>query len=154
MPPPPPVSPANGATTEDFNIVLKVNPVTAKFANVSQFAYQFQILLNNQVVKEFRTSTSTQWTVTDLENNTTYTLARSRRVRARSSGPGRDPWTFKTPDIPEGYINGGELYDPLYNGKTVGQLVGAVTFIPGVRRQDRRPDQLHRVPPAADRRRR
>ncbi len=73
VPPPTPVSPANGATTEDFNIVLKVNPVTAKFADVSTFAYRFQILLNNQVVKEFRTSTTTQWTVTDLENNTTYT---------------------------------------------------------------------------------
>ena len=131
VPPPTPVSPANGATTEDFNIVLKVNPVTAKFADVSTFAYRFQILLNNQVVKEFRTSTTTQWTVTDLENNTTYTW----HARAESGtffGPWSDPWTFKTPEIPEGYINGGELYDPLYNGKTVGQPVGAVTFIPGV----------------------
>jgi hypothetical protein len=131
VPPPPPVSPANGATLEDFNIVLKVNPVTAKYADVSQFAYRFQILLNNQVIKEFRTSTSTQWTVTDLDNNTTYSW-HARAEQGTFFGPWSDAWTFKTPEIPEGYISGGELYDPLYNGKTVGQPVGAVTFIPGV----------------------
>ena len=131
VPPPTPVSPGNGATTEDFNIVLKVNPVTAKFADVSAFAYRFQVLLNNQVVKEFRTSTTTQWTVTDLENNTTYTW-HARAEQGTFFGPWSEPWTFKTPEIPEGYINGGELYDPLYNGKTVGQPVGPVTFIPGV----------------------
>jgi hypothetical protein len=131
VPPPTPVSPANGATLEDFNIVLKVNPVTAKYADVSAFAYRFQVLLNNQVVKEFRTSTTTQWTVTDLENNTTYTW-HARAEQGTFFGPWSEPWTFKTPEIPEGYISGGELYDPLYNGKTVGQPVGAVTFIPGV----------------------
>lgn len=131
VPPPPPVSPANGATLEDFNIVLKVNAVTAKFADVSQFAYRFQIMLNNQVVKEFRTSTSTQWTVTDLDNNTTYAW-HARAEQGNFFGPWSDAWTFKTPEIPEGYINGGELYDPLFNGKTVGQPVGPVTFIPGV----------------------
>jgi hypothetical protein len=31
-----------------------------------------------------------------------------------------------------GYIRGNELYDPLINGKTVGQIHGPVTFIPGV----------------------
>jgi hypothetical protein len=131
VPPPPPVSPANGATLEDFNIVLKVNSVTAKYADVSQFAYHFQILLNNQVVREFRTSTTTQWTVTDLDSNTTYTW-HARAEQGNYFGPWSDSWTFKTPEIPEGYINGGELYDPLYNGKTVGQPVGPVTFIPGV----------------------
>jgi hypothetical protein len=131
VPAPTPVSPANGATLEDFNIVLKVNPVTAKYADVSQFAYRFQILLNNQVVKEFRTSTTTQWTVTDLENNTTYTW-HARAELGTNFGPWSDGWTFKTPEIPEGYINGGELYDPLFNGKTVGVPHGAVSFIPGV----------------------
>src|SRR4249919_3855999 len=56
VPPPPLVSPANGTTLQDFNLVLKVSPVTAKFANVTTFAYHFQILLNNNVVKEFRSS--------------------------------------------------------------------------------------------------
>lgn len=130
-PPPTPVSPANGATAEDFNIVLKVNPVTAKYADVSNFAYRFQVLLNNAVVKEFRTSTSTQWAVSDLDNNTTYTW-HARAELGTAFGPWSDNWTFKTPEIPEGYINGGEVYDPLFNGKTVGIIHGAVSFIPGV----------------------
>ena len=131
VPPPPLVSPANGTTLQDFNLVLKVSPVTAKFANVTTFAYHFQILLNNNVVKEFRTSTTTQWTVTDLNSNVTYSW-RARAEQGPYFGPWSDPWTFKTPEIPEGYINGGELYDPLYNGKTVGTVIGPVTFIPGV----------------------
>lgn len=129
VPPPTPTAPANGAQTADFNIVLKVNPVTAKFVNISNFAYHFQILLNNQVVREFRTSTSTQWSVEDLDSNVTY----SWHARAESGsyfGPWSDTWTFKTPDIPSGYIHSDEVYDPLFNGKTVGQIFGPVTMIP------------------------
>src|SRR5262245_40116958 len=131
VPAPTPVSPATGGTTEDFNIILKVTPVTAKYADVSKFAYAFQVLLNNQVVKEFRTSTSTQWAVSDLDSNTTYTW-HARAELGTAFGPWSDNWTFKTPEIPEGYINGGELYDPLFNGKTVGTIHGAVSFVPGV----------------------
>ena len=69
--------------------------------------------------------------MTDLDNNTTYSW-HARAEQGTFFGPWSDAWTFKTPEIPEGYINGGELYDPLYNGKTVGNPVGAVTFIPGV----------------------
>ena len=58
-------------------------------------------------------------------------LACARRAGQRRSAPGPTPWTFITPDQPEGYIHGGELYDPLVNGKTIGQVVGSVTFIPG-----------------------
>jgi hypothetical protein len=129
VPPPTPVSPANGATTEDFNIVLKVNPVTALFADVSTFAYRFQILLNNQVVKEFRTSTTTQWAVADLENNTTYSW-HCRAEQGPFFGPWSDLWTLKTPDVPKGYIHSDEVYDPLLDGTTVGEIHGPVTLIP------------------------
>jgi hypothetical protein len=129
VPPPTPTSPANGTQTVDFNIVLKVNPVTAKFVNISTFAYHFQILLNGQVVREFRTSAGTQWAVEELDSNVTY----SWHARAESGpyfGPWSDTWTFKTPDIPLGYIHSDEVYDPLNNGKTVGQIFGPVTLIP------------------------
>src|SRR5439155_15387647 len=72
VPAPVNVLPANAAQLQDFNITLKVNPVKALFVNETQFAYHFQVLLNNQVVREFRTSTATQWNLTDLDNNTTY----------------------------------------------------------------------------------
>ena len=54
-----------------------------------------------------------------------------RAEQGTAFGPWSDTWTFITPDQPEGYIRGGELYDPLVNGKTIGQVVGSVTFIPG-----------------------
>lgn len=129
VPPPTLVSPGNGQQAQDFNIVLKLNPVTAKFVNVSTFAYRFQILLNSQVVREFRTSTSTQWAVDSLDSNVTYSW-RARAEQGEFFGPWSDTWTFKTPEIPEGYIQAGELYDPLTNGKTVGSINGAVSFHP------------------------
>src|SRR5262245_10512568 len=71
VPAPTPTAPANGAQAADFNIVLKVNPVTAKFVNETNFAYHFQILLNGQVVREFRSS-ATQWAIEELDSNVTY----------------------------------------------------------------------------------
>ena len=44
-----------------------------------------------------------------------------------------------------GYIRGNEVYDPLTNGKTVGEIVGPVTFIPGVGVRLEDPQQLHSV---------
>ena len=131
VPAPTPTAPANGAQAVDFNITLKVNPVTAKFVNESNFAYHFQLLLNNQVVREFRTSSSTQWTLQDLDSSVTYSW-HARAEQGAYFGPWSDAWTFKTPDIPLGYIHADEVYDPLNNGKTVGQIVGPVTLIPNV----------------------
>jgi hypothetical protein len=131
VPAPPLVSPADGAKLEDFEIVLKLNPVTAKFTNVSTFAYRFQLMLDGQVVRDFRTSTTTEWKPEDLENNVTYGW-RARAEQGSYFGPWSATWTFTTPDKPSGYITGGELYDPLTDGKTVGTVHGSVTFIPNV----------------------
>jgi hypothetical protein len=44
------------------------------------------------------------------------------------------PWSadasFRAPS--GGYIRGNEVFDPLTNGRTVGEIIGPVTFIPGV----------------------
>ena len=37
-----------------------------------------------------------------------------------------------TPEQPDAYIRGNELYDPLIDGKTIGTIHGPVTFIPGL----------------------
>jgi hypothetical protein len=124
-------SPANGTNLQDADVFLVTNPVTAKFTNATQFAYRFQILLNGQVVRELRTSNSTQWKLPELESNTTYSW-RVRAEQGTSFGPWAAEWTFKTADQPPGYIRGGEVYDPLIDGKSVGILHGPVTFIPGV----------------------
>jgi hypothetical protein len=131
VPAPTPVSPANGAQLEDFNVVLKVNPVKALFTDDTTFAYRFQILLGGNVLREFRTSSSTEWTIPDLDNNVTYSW-HARAEKGAYFGPWSSTFTFRTPDVPQGYIKGGELYDPLTAGTTVGRIVGPVTFIPGV----------------------
>lgn len=128
VPPPTQTAPANGATIDQFEATLKVNGVTGKFVNTTQFAYRFQLLVNNTVARDFRTST-TEWHVSDLDVNVTYGW-RARAEQGQFVGPWSATWTFKTPDIPEGYIAGGEVYDPLWNGKTVGTPSGPTVFIP------------------------
>ena len=130
VPAPTQTSPANGSNIDQFETTLKVNPVTALFTNTSQFAYKFQLLVNGTVVREFRTSFFTEWKATDLDTNVTYGW-RVRAELATSFGPWSPTWTFKTPDVPEGYIAGGEVYDPLWTGKSVGNINGAVEFING-----------------------
>jgi hypothetical protein len=133
------VSPANGVELENFDLVLRVNPVTAKFTDETRFAYRFQILRDGQPVGDHRTSNSTEWEVnlSSLEVDTTYSW-RARAERGIAFGPWSEPWTFTTPEIPQGYNVPGELYDPLYTGRTVGTVNGPVTFIPGegVRMED------------------
>ena len=125
-------SPANGATLDQFETTLKVNPSVARFApEVTQFAYKFELLVNGQVVRDFRTSSFTEWKITDLDINVTYGW-RCRAEQGQYFGPWSATWTFKTPDIPEGYIAGGEVYDPLWNGKTVGTINGPTTFVKDV----------------------
>ena len=137
VPAPAQSAPANGSALEQFETTLKVNAVTANFVATSQFAYRFQLLLNGQVVREFRTSSFTEWHVTGLDVNLTYGW-RARAEQGQMFGPWSATWTFKTPDIPEGYIAGGEVYDPLWNGKTVGTVNGPAEFIPntGVKLHD------------------
>ena len=47
------------------------------------------------------------------------------------------PWSPRTafvevPPIVAGYIRGNELYDPLYTGKSIGEISGPYEFVPGV----------------------
>ena len=59
------------------------------------------------------------------------TVARASRVLRERPAHGRPARrSSRRPAV--GYLRGGELYDPLINGKTIGNIVGPVTFIPGV----------------------
>jgi hypothetical protein len=128
---PTPVSPANGSTLADSNVPLRIGAATAKFVSSSgPLAYRFQILLNGQVVKEARL-VALEWALPDLESNTTYSW-RARAEQGTFFGPWAAEWTFKTAEQPDGYIRGGEVYDPLIDGRSVGIRHGPVTFIPGV----------------------
>ena len=128
--PPTPQAPANGVRLENFPPLLQVGAAQGKFAPVT-VAHRFQILDGTTVVADHRTS-GTSWAVdAALTENKTYGW-RARGEQGSHFGPWSATWTFTTPEQPTGYIRGSEVYDPLVNGQTVGQVAGAVTFIPGV----------------------
>ena len=64
-----------------------------------------------------------------LEFEQPYTW-RVRAVLNAARGPWSANASFRAPS--GGYIRGNEVYDPLVNGRTGGEIVGPVTFIPGV----------------------
>jgi len=77
------------------------------------------------------TSTTSYTLPIKLEVDKTYTW-RARAEYAGEPGPWSAAGSFMTPKDPEGYIRGNEVFDPLINGKSIGQIVGPATFIPGV----------------------
>ena len=127
---PAPQAPANGSTLDTFTPTLTVTRSTFKFQGTGAITQRFQLLNGSTVLREFTTS-GTTWKPTNLANKTTYGW-RARGEQGAKFGPWAETWTFTTPDQPEGYSRPGELYDPLIDGKTVGDIHGAVTFIPGV----------------------
>jgi hypothetical protein len=132
---PTPESPANGSTVDDFAPTLVVANAAGKFV-AAQLDYQFQVadpagnVIETTGPLPAGNGRTSHIVTAKLETNTIYTW----HARARQ-GLNVGPWstsTFKTPDRPEGYIRGNEVYDPLIDGKTVGHIVGSVSFIPGV----------------------
>jgi hypothetical protein len=127
---PTPTAPANGSRLDTFTPVLTVTASTAKYQTGVALAHRFQLLNGSTVVAEFRTA-GTTWTVNaSLNENATYGW-RVRGEQGAAFGPWSPTWTFTTPEQPKGYVRGNEVYDPLVNGTTVGQVHGPVTFIPG-----------------------
>jgi hypothetical protein len=135
---PTPESPVNGAQPD--TLVLSAGKSTGSFNKGldGEYSYEFQIMNagNSLVCASFvpgGSGSSVTWTPTcNLELDANHTW----RVRAVTQNPGgqmaNGPWSstasFKSPL--GGYIRGDELFDPLYNGKTVGQIIGSATFVP------------------------
>jgi hypothetical protein len=128
--PPEPVSPANNAQLEDFEVVLSVNPSTAKFIAGVTFNYRFQLLKGSNVVSQSPSRSARTWRLTELDNDTTYGW-RARAELGADFGPWSEIRTFTTPDQPEGYMIPGELYDPLFDGRSVGIVIGSTSWVPG-----------------------
>ena len=129
------VSPTNGAQPD--SLVLTASKSDGKFVKGMQLSYQFQISTDGgQIV-----SACTQNVEADANSpNVTYepTCALEFdanykwKVRARN-GDNVGPWSadasFKAPA--GGYIRGNEVFDPLTNGRTAGDLNGPIQFIAG-----------------------
>ncbi len=134
---PTPVSPANGSMLQDpggglaSDATLKIQAAAGVYAPISSPTYRYQLMDGAGVLIKAQTGTALTSQFYTLEYDKTYKW----RVRAEVGalfGPWSDTWSFKTPAIPSGYINGTEVYDPLTDGKSVGIVRGPATFIPGV----------------------
>jgi hypothetical protein len=136
---PTPQSPVNGAQPD--TLVLTAGKASGSFDQglSGTYSYEFQIMNTGNTVVCSQTvpggsDSTVSWTPgCDLELDANLTW----RVRAKTQNPAgqmaNGPWSsaasFKSPI--GGYIRGDELYDPLYNGRTVAQpqdVVGA-TFV-------------------------
>jgi len=133
---PTPQSPINGVKLPQGEpVVLTFGDSTASFAAAVPLTYRIEVMnagggnVETAVVGSGGGTTSRVVTAA-LEGEQTYRW----RVRAEYNGA-FGPWStvqsFIAPPN-DGYIRGNELYDPLINGKTVGEIHGPVEFIPGV----------------------
>ncbi len=124
---PAPQSPSG--RTDSSQPTLVIGPATGKYSSAA-FSYRFQLMRGSTVVDE-GTSATTSWRVSKaLEMDTSYTW-KARAEHQGSYGPWSSTMTFSTPAFIEGYIRAQEIYDPLTNGKTVGEVHGAVEWIIG-----------------------
>ena len=131
VPAPTPVAPINGAQPD--TLVLTTNRVTGKFDTSLNPSYEFRIKTSGGSVVSACSSVvapgdggTVSYTPTctlDLDTPHTWSV---RGVFGGAVGPWSADASFKTPL--GGYNNGSEIYDPLYNGKTVGQINGPVSF--------------------------
>lgn len=131
------VSPTNDFVVDGVRPTLICNAVSAPIP--VPMAYDFELYNPSNVKVRTEIVDGTSWSVQGLDYETRYTW----RVRATASyvaadgrtvqtyGPWSDTGSFVTPNN-RGYIRGNELYDPLFNGETIGQIHGPTHFIPGV----------------------
>lgn len=133
------VSPNNDIETDSRTPTLVLNNATATFADVP-LAYRFQVQDATGKVFEERLVNAgsggrTSYTLTNtLAVDQRYTWT-ARAEYQGGNGPWADKASFRSPKIPEGYLRGNEVYDPLNGGRavgSVGRIVGPHTWIPGV----------------------
>lgn len=140
--PPTPTAPVNAAKLSDTvgGVTLVVANAAPLYGTRPTLAYRFEvynaagtrIYTNTSAVSGGSSGTTSHVVNAALEPNQTYAW----QARAEYLGSFVTAWspraTFVTPDVPVGYVNGSELYDPLTNGTTIGQVHGPVEFVPGV----------------------
>ena len=134
VPAPTLVSPINDAKLDDVP-VLKANTVSSIYgSSACALSYEFEVKdPNNTIIPTDLQATPTLTVTAQLAFETRHTW-RVRATCQTSSPRAVGPWSATGSFISStgGYIRGSEVYDPLINGKTVGQINGPVQFIPGV----------------------
>lgn len=113
-----------GTRTYEFQISDSAGFTNATTSNVTGFA----AAIGKAGVPEGANG-KTSWTPDAELQPTTVFYWRARAVQGTSTGPWSEMGKFKSRLV--GFLRGGELYDPLIHGETVGQVVGSASFIPG-----------------------
>ena len=132
------ISPVNGAQPD--SLVLTARTAEGKFDKTLPLVYQFQISSGSGVVSECTRTVAADPGATTVSYVPACVLEFDQphtwKVRARSTIGGQDfvgPWSadgsFRAPA--GGYIRDNEVFDPLTNGKTAGDINGGVQFIAG-----------------------
>lgn len=129
---PSPTSPVGDVRVQEPPPTLVAAASSFKYGGSATLVYHFQVFNAAGIMIEEAVVGITSYKMTStLATNARYTWW----VRAES-GTAFGPWSpkvsFLTPEETGGYIRGNELYDPLINNKTIGEIHGPVTFIPGV----------------------
>jgi hypothetical protein len=128
------VSPVNGQKPDFVRLV--VNNSSVKFAANIPLSYRFEIynsggarVYQSELVPAGPGGQTAHDAAASLEGDQTYQW-QARAEYQGTTGPWSSRASFVAP-ANVGYLRGSELYDPLVNGKTVGNIVGDVTWIPG-----------------------
>ena len=131
---PSPVSPVNGAQPDTLTLVT--NKAVGKFNPSLALSYEFEIkTAAGAVVPECSSTIAGDGSSTVSYTPTCaleFDAPHSWRVRAVNSGS-VGPWSVSASfrSSSGGYIQGNEVFDPLTNGKTAGEISGPVQFIAG-----------------------
>jgi hypothetical protein len=133
---PEPQSPVNNAQPEQLIFTAGKSSAPFDASAAAGFAYEFQVKNGAGAVlcsgsTGGGSGSSVTWAPSNcsLEMDAPHTWS-VRATLAGAAGPWSADTAFRAPA--GGYIRGNEVFDPLTNGETVGEIIGDVTFIPGV----------------------
>ena len=121
-------SPLNDAQQTDVP-TLVVSAASVKFGATlpGALAYRFQLFNTaGTMVQDSGPVGEASWQITNQLDFQVRHTWRARAEYGNDVGPWSAPGSFISSE--GGYIRGNEVFDPLFNGTTVGQVIGPATF--------------------------
>ena len=129
---PTPTSPINDAQAADNQPTLTASASTPKFdPSLGPLQYRFEVYSETGAkVQDSGLMSSPSFKITATLS---FKQRQTWRVRAEFQGL-IGPWSPMASFISAegGYIRGNEAFDPIFNGQTLGQIIGQATFVPNV----------------------
>jgi hypothetical protein len=126
--PPVALSPVNDQQLND-SPVLTASASSLKFSSAAALQYRFEVFNDaGAKVHDSGPQNVPSFRVTAPLAFRSRHLWRVRAEYQGAAGPWSEKGSFVTAE--GGYIRGNEVFDPLYNGATVGERIGPTTFVP------------------------